>query len=118
MPTVEFLDVGKKVSCGQYANLRKVALTNGVEVYKPIHKLPPPVGNCRGNGMCGFCVMEIVEGIESLSPRTLREQLKLKDKPENHRLSCQCQVMGDIVCITAPALDDSPVVNSLQPRPQ
>lgn len=98
---VEFLNSAKKVDCGQYANLRKVALLNGVAVYKGLsQKL-----NCHGNGLCGTCVMEIVEGAGNLSPMTRREKLKLKNKPANYRLSCQCQVMGDVVCITAPALD-------------
>jgi ferredoxin len=110
MPTVEFLDAGKKVSCGQYANLRKVALAHGVEVYKGIHQLPPPIGNCGGNGLCGTCVMEIVEGAENLSPPTLRERVKMKGKPATYRLSCQCQVMGDVVCITAVAIEDHPAV--------
>jgi ferredoxin len=109
MPTVEFLNEGKKVQCGQYASLRKVALLHRVQVYKGIHQLPPPIGNCGGNGLCGTCVMEIVEGLENLTPRTLREQFKLKDKPANYRLSCQSQVLGDIACITAPALEEEPV---------
>ena len=62
MPTVEFLDAGKKIDCGQYANLRKVALLHDVEVYKGFDQ----IANCRGNGLCGTCVMEIVEGIENL----------------------------------------------------
>jgi ferredoxin len=49
--------------------------------------------------------MEIVEGAENLSPMTRREKLRLKGQPANRRLSCQCQVMGDLVCVTAPALD-------------
>ena len=105
MPTVEFLNEGKKVNCGQYANLRKVALLHDVEVYKGIDRL----ANCHGNGLCGTCVMEIVEGLENVSPKTLREQFRLKGKPANYRLSCQCQVLGDIACITAPALDEQPV---------
>jgi ferredoxin len=101
MPTVEFLNAGKTVECGQYANLRKVALLNGVAVYQGLaEKL-----NCRGNGLCGTCVMEIVEGLENLSAPTRRERFKLKGRPENHRLSCQCQVMGDVVCVTAAALE-------------
>ena len=110
MATVEFLNAGKKISCGQYANLRKVALLNGVEVYKGINQ----IANCRGNGLCGTCVMEIVEGLENLSPKTLREHFKLKGKPTSYRLSCQCQVLGDVVCITAPALDEVPAAGSLQ----
>lgn len=105
MPTVEFLDAGQKIECGQYANLRKVALLHGVEVYKGINQLT----NCRGNGLCGTCVMEIVEGLENLSPKTLREQSKLRNKPDQYRLSCQCQVMGDVACITAQAIE-KPVV--------
>jgi ferredoxin len=49
--------------------------------------------------------MEIIEGAENLSPLTRREKLRLKGPTANRRLSCQCQVMGDLVCITAPALD-------------
>jgi ferredoxin len=49
--------------------------------------------------------MEIVEGAENLSPMTRREKLRLKGGTANRRLSCQCQVMGDLVCVTAPALD-------------
>ena len=101
MPTVEFLNEGRKVDCGQYANLRKVALLHGVAVYKGIDQKI----NCQGNGLCGTCIVEIVEGAENLSPKTRREKLRLKGKPANRRLSCQCQVMGDVICITSPALD-------------
>ena len=103
MPSVEFLDQGKRTECGQYANLRKVALLHGVEVYKGLDRL----ANCHGNGLCGTCAMEIVEGLQNLGPKTLREQFALKDRPANLRLSCQCQVLGDIVCITAQAIDET-----------
>ena len=73
MPTVEFLNKAKKVDCGQYANLRKVAQLNGVEVYQGIWRIL----NCHGNGLCAKCVMEVVEGTENLSPKTLRERLRL-----------------------------------------
>ncbi len=108
MPTVEFLDAGKTVDCGQYANLRKVALLHDVEVYKGLDK----VANCHGNGICGTCVVEVVEGAENVSPKTLREQFRLKGKPANRRLSCQCQVLGDVACIMAPALDNQPVATA------
>ena len=101
MPKVEFLNAGKKINCGQYANLRKVALLHGVDLYKGIHDAT----NCRGMGVCATCVCEIVEGLDHLSPKTRREKLRLKGKPENFRLGCQSQVMGDIVCITAAAID-------------
>jgi ferredoxin len=101
MPTVEFLNAGKNVDCGQYANLRKVALLHDIPVYKGIDEKV----NCQGNGLCGTCIVEIVEGADHLSPMTRREKLRLKGQAANRRLSCQCQVMGDITCITSPALD-------------
>ena len=101
MPMVEFLNDGRQVECGQYANLRKVAQLHDVEVYKGIwQKL-----NCHGLGLCAKCIMEVVEGGENLSPKTLRERIRLRGQPANRRLSCQCQVMGDVICVTAPALD-------------
>ena len=101
MPMVEFLNAGKKVACGQYANLRKLALLHGVDVYKGFRRH----AHCLGNGVCRACVMEIVDGAANLTPPTRREKFKLKGKPANRRLSCQCQVMGNVTCVTAPALD-------------
>ncbi len=101
MPRVEFLNAGATFECGQFANLRKLAKLNNVPVYSGLDEKM----NCQGNGLCGTCVVEIVEGQENLSPMTLRERFKLKNQPENRRLSCQCQVMGDLCVITAPALD-------------
>ena len=101
MPTVEFLNVSKKVQCGQYANLRKTALMHDVPVYAGINEKL----NCGGHGLCGTCVVEVVEGQENLSPRTGLERFKLKGEPENRRLSCQCEVLGDLCVITSPALD-------------
>jgi ferredoxin len=101
MPTVEFLNAGKKIECGKFANLRKVAILNDVEVYKG----PNQVTNCMGNGLCGTCFVEVVEGAENLSAPNRREVRALKGKPANYRLSCQCQVAGDISVITAAALD-------------
>ena len=101
MPIVEFLNAGKKVECGQYANLRKLALLQDVPVYAGINETI----NCRGNGLCGTCVMQIVEGAENLSPPTRRERRKLDGQLPLRRLSCQCQVMGPICVVTAPALE-------------
>jgi len=55
--------------------------------------------------LCSTCIVEVVEGPGNLSPKTRREKLRLKGQPANRRLSCQCQVMGDVICITSPALD-------------
>jgi ferredoxin len=100
MPQVEFLDAGKKVEVGKYANLRKVALLNDVDLYKGIDR----IANCLGNGLCGTCTVKIVEGHENLTPMTLREKFKLKNRPADIRLACQCQVLGDVCVLTNHAL--------------
>jgi ferredoxin len=47
-------------------------------------------------------VVEIVEGIENLSPRTDFEQKVLRKKPESFRLACQTLVNGPISVKTKP----------------
>jgi ferredoxin len=47
-------------------------------------------------------VVEIVEGIENLSPRTDFEEKKLRKKPDSYRLACQTVVNGDITVKTKP----------------
>ena len=53
---------------------------------------------CR-EASCGTCLMEVVSGIENLSPITDDEQDLLDvlapDNP-HARLACQCVVLGDI----------------------
>lgn len=98
MPTVDFYFEKKKVEVGQNANLRGVALANGIEIYEGPFKLT----NCHGLGLCGTCVVEVLEGMENLTPRTKAENSKLKGLSPTLRLSCQCQVRGDVAVITRP----------------
>jgi len=58
--------------------------------------------NCGGAGQCTTCVVQIVEGLENLSPRTDLETRKFKNKPENYRLACQTLVNGPVSVITKP----------------
>lgn len=98
MPTVDFYFEKKKVEVGRDANLRGVALANGIEIYEGPFKLQ----NCHGLGLCGTCVVEVLEGMENLSPRTKTETKKLKGLSPTLRLACQCQVRGDVSIITKP----------------
>jgi ferredoxin, 2Fe-2S len=63
----------------------------------------PVASSCHGDGICGKCRIRIVSGAENLSPiaaaeQILRERLKV---PSEYRISCQTQVLGDIVIDTA-----------------
>ena len=44
-------------------------------------------------GVCGTCVIEVVEGGENLSPCTQEEKDFLGDQ-ERERLACQCKIQG------------------------
>ena len=101
MPTVDFYFEKKKVDVGQEANLRGVALAHDVQIYEG----PFCIQNCHGLGLCGTCVVEILEGMENLSPRTKKENFHLKGLPPTFRLSCQCKVRGDVSVITKPKID-------------
>jgi len=44
--------------------------------------------------------MQIVEGMENLTPRTKTEEKLLAGEPDDRRLSCQCEVLGDLCIVT------------------
>lgn len=56
-----------------------------------------PIG-C-GSGMCGTCLVDVVEGEENLSKKTEGEEAM--GVPEGKRLGCQCTILeGDVVVDT------------------
>ncbi len=90
MTTITFVKENKEIIVGNGANLREKALENKIDIYTLKGKLT----NCGGYGQCGTCIVEIVEGVENLSPKTSFEERKLKKKPNNYRLACQTLVNG------------------------
>ena len=97
MPQIKFEKEGKAIYCNAGNNLRKLAKKNGINVYSGIWSLL----NCRGNGLCGKCEVEIVSA-NGLSPRSRMEEMQLKNKPLERRLSCQVIVHGDMTIRTHP----------------
>lgn len=98
MANITFVKENKEVIAADGANLREKALQNGIDLYTFKGKLM----NCGGYGQCATCLVEIVTGIENLSPKTDFEEKKLKRKPTNYRLACQTLVNGDISVNTKP----------------
>jgi len=98
MSTIKFLKEDREVVVASGANLRLKALENQIDLYTLMGKMT----NCGGYGQCGTCVVEVVEGMENLSPRTEVENRKLKRKPENYRLACQTLVQGPVSINTKP----------------
>ena len=98
MANIYFVNEDKEAFVADGANLRLKTLENGVDLYKFVGKMM----NCGGYGQCGTCVVEIVSGMENLSPRTPVEQRKFRKKPETYRLACQTQVNGPVSVKTKP----------------
>jgi ferredoxin len=98
MANIKFVKEDQEVIAADGANLREKALQNKIDLYTLKGKLM----NCGGYGQCGTCVVEVVEGMENLSPRTDAEQRKLKKKPESYRLACQALVNGPVSVKTKP----------------
>lgn len=98
MSSIKFINEGKEIIIAQGANLREKAVQNQIDIYTFKGKMM----NCGGYGQCGLCVVEIVEGIDNLSPRTDFESRKLAKKPANYRLACQTLVNGEVSVKTKP----------------
>lgn len=98
MGNISFEKEKREIIAADGANLRQKAIENGIDIYGLMGKMM----NCGGYGQCGTCIVEIVEGMENLSPRTDFEKRKLKKKPDNYRLACQTVVKGPIKVNTKP----------------
>ncbi|MBE7381910.1 MAG: (2Fe-2S)-binding protein [Leptolyngbya sp. SIO1E4] len=100
MAVIKFLEEDKEVIAADGANLRYKAMENGIDLYTLVGKMM----NCGGYGQCGTCVVEIVEGMENLSPRTAAEERKLRKRPDSCRLACQVIVNGPVSVRTKPTV--------------
>ncbi|MTJ47404.1 2Fe-2S iron-sulfur cluster-binding protein [Dolichospermum sp. UHCC 0259] len=98
MGNIKFIKENREIVVAKGANLRLKAVENGIDIYTFFSKIT----NCGGAGQCTTCVVQIVEGLENLSPRTDLENRKFKNKPENYRLACQTLVNGPVSVITKP----------------
>lgn len=62
---------------------------------------------CGGVMSCATCRSKVLAGAENLSPMSRAEKKRLAElyAPSNVRLSCQAQVLGDVVVeISVPTL--------------
>ena len=107
MAVVTLVNEGKSIEVAEGTNLRKVLLKNGITPYMGKDKFL----NCFGNGLCGTCRVEVVDGkgAPSMSPM---EELALagltplyaRAIPKNVRLSCRIDVTKDLAVKTYPQI--------------
>ncbi|AMW28279.1 MULTISPECIES: 2Fe-2S iron-sulfur cluster-binding protein [Oscillatoriales] len=98
MANINFVNENREVIAADGANLRLKAMENQIDLYTLKGKLL----NCGGYGQCGTCIVEVVEGMENLSPKTPVEERMLKKKPDTYRLACQTTVNGPVSVRTKP----------------
>jgi ferredoxin len=99
MTSIKFVNENREAVVANGANLRLKAIENGIDLYTLVGKMT----NCGGYGQCGTCVVEVIEGLENLSPRTEVEERRLKKQPANYRLACQALVNGAVAIVTKPS---------------
>lgn len=104
MAKVTIVNEKKDIEIPQGANLREALRAAGVEVYQGVSRYL----NCLGHGTCGTCRLLVKKGMENLSPKgklerfTLFRMLAAVGHEDEMRLSCQCQVNGDIAIEVRP----------------
>jgi len=74
-------------------NLRKVLMNNGFQVYQELRQ----VFNCNANQLCGTCVLNVVDGNDNLTVKSVNEKRSMAANPPGFRLCCNIDVYGDVV---------------------
>ena len=107
MPVITLVNESKTIEAPEGTNLRALLLQNGISPYVGKDKFL----NCFGNGLCGTCRVELVDGkgATAISPM---EELALagltpfyaREIPKNVRLSCQINLTKDISIKTYPKI--------------
>jgi ferredoxin len=97
MPVVYFVKQRRTVECAVGTNLRDLARANGISVYV----FPNNLLNCRGNGLCGTCRVQ-VDNPRAVSPRTKADERKCGWEGAQYRLSCQTKILADVAVTTSP----------------
>jgi ferredoxin len=111
MPKIKFVKEKKEVEVEQGANLRQVAMREGIELYPGIHQYV----NCMGFGQCASCRVHVTKGVENVSRQGIFEKLRLIGGPitffarlgheKDLRLACQARINGDIEVETQPEVN-------------
>ena len=111
MPVLTLVNEGKTIEITEGANLRKTLLKNGISPYKGKDKLL----NCMGNGLCGTCRVEVVDGKGAPAMTPLEESALLglipfygRSVPKNTRLACRIDVTKDMTIKTYPTVSIDP----------
>ena len=90
MPSVSFMPMRRKVELPVGSRLTDIEFECYGENLIPFA--------CRV-GVCGACVMEVIDGYAQLGPVSTSERIFLGDLgycPDQYRLACQSRLLGDV----------------------
>lgn len=80
-------------------NKPSLEVESGTKLMQELRNNSVPVASsCKGQLICGKCVLNILEGSENISPPTQEEKdlAELKDLTRDQRFSCACIILGDV----------------------
>jgi len=92
MPKVRFIPLNKVIELKNGETLFKAARINGI-----------PLGSsCRGDCVCGWCKVEVIDGMENLSlpDECERKLMESGSYGKNERVACGTRVFGDVSITT------------------
>lgn len=89
MPTITFQPMGRVVEVEPGCTILEAAVRSDLFLRHV----------CGGKANCATCRSKVLAGAESLSAISRGEQKRLAElyAPSNARLSCQAQILGDVV---------------------
>jgi adenylate cyclase len=92
MPLVRFVPLGKSSEI----RLGDTVLSAALAVEAPIGQ------SCSGDGICGWCRVRVIEGMDQLAPPTALESKLMfsKEFAQNERAACLARVRGDVTVTT------------------
>ena len=73
--------------------MRTAIQTEGKEIHKG---MKAKMSSCGGAGQCASCWVEVVDGMDNLSPPNANEQGRRGKRPESWRMACQALVNGEV----------------------
>ena len=74
------------------ANLRDELVAREISVYQSVARWT----NCNGKQLCGTCIVDVVEGVDSCTRRSIDEASTLRENPPTYKLACITGVYGDV----------------------
>ena len=92
MPRVDFVPLGKAKEVRQ-----------GVTIISAANRADVPIGqSCDGDGICGWCRVKVLRGMENLTPPTALERRLMTACAfaPDERAACLAKIAGDVTVTT------------------